>query len=1281
MPITGRATTGARRLCGGTLRRPLDAAGERMPGRAIGVPGSPSTGRRKTLVGRLEAAAEDAAAHARCAFRSGSRAWPRARRRHRRRGRRCRHPQPDALQAAGARRLFLRPAPALGRDARPLRPADRRHAGHARRDPLRRRRRRRARRRARRRRSRSRSIPASSKVGPDGTAEVAFDIPAFNGTVRVMAVAWSKDKVGQRQRRRDRARSGGRDRDAAALPAHRRPVAACASTSTMSRAPPATTPSTLDVDGPLQRRRRRDAQTLQLAARQRSGVSHPGQRRAGRHRRPSTLRLTGPGNFDASAELHAGRQAGDPGALPPHRAAARPRREPDDLERSPRRLPARHRRGRARRSAPSAALDVPALLKALDRYPYGCTEQIVSRAMPLLYVNELAAEAHLALDDGGRPAHPRRHRPRAVAPGLERLVRPVVGRAARTSGSTPTSPTSSPGRASAASRCRDVAFRLALDRLRNQVANATESNKDCGARPRLCDLRAGPQRRRAIGDLRYLADTKLGDFARRSPGRRSPRRSPARRPGARRARLSAALDAIPEQPRAGLSAAPTMARALRDGAALVTLAAEGGGARPTIAQRGRAWSKRRAALTPYTSHPGERLAGAGGARAGQGRRSGVALDVDGEARTGPALPHLRGADARERAADGDQHRRCARCRRWSRSPARRSTPEPAADQGFKIERSYYTLDGEKADLAKAEPEPALRRGAEGHRAEAEVRPACCSSTTCRPGFEIDNPQPRLVRRHRHAVVARGRGASRSYPSSATTASSPRSSASDSDQAVFTVAYVVRAVSPGRYVHAAGLCRGHVPPRALRPHRLRHGRGRRRGEPMRPARHRSHRWLAAARRGGWRRAASVRVRRWALGPVPLGRTWTVRPWCSTATGGCCGPITTPDGRWRCRRPWPMSIRASSRCCSPTRTGASASHHGVDPLALAARRRGSRSRNGRIVSGGSTLTMQVARLLEPREERTLGRQAAQMVRAIAARAHAQQGRDPRLYLALAPYGGNLEGVRAASLAYFGKEPQPALAGAKRRCWWRCRSRRRRAGRIARPMAARKRARPRARPRWRRAAACRPTRSPSAKPSRCRPRGGRCRRSRRMPPTGGRGRAGAPRCIASPSTRVCRRSLEELARDAGRALGPDISVAIIVVDNATGEVLARVGVGGLFRRRARRPGRHDPGAALARLGAEAVHLRARLRGRLVHPETLIEDRPIRFGSYAPENFDLTFQGTVTARKALQLSLNVPAVACWIAVGPSRLIARLAQAGGAAGCCPRASRPASPSASAASA
>ena len=75
----------------------------------------------------------------------------------------------------------------------------------------------------------------------------------------------------------------------------------------------------------------------------------------------------------------------------------------------------------------STALDAAALLAALDRYPFGCTEQITSRALPLLYVNDLASASHLALDEARRPAHPGVDRPPAGAPGLERLVRAVVG--------------------------------------------------------------------------------------------------------------------------------------------------------------------------------------------------------------------------------------------------------------------------------------------------------------------------------------------------------------------------------------------------------------------------------------------------------------------------------------------------------------------------------------------------------------------------------------------------------------------------------------------------------------------------------------------------------------------------------------------------------------------------------------------------------------------------------------------------------------------------------------
>ena len=137
---------------------------------------------------------------------------------------------------------------------------------------------------------------------------------------------------------------------------------------------------------------------------------------------------------------------------------------------------------------------------------------------------------------------------------------------------------------------------------------------------------------------------------------------------------------------------------------------------------------------------------------------------------------------------------------------------------------------------------------------------------------------------------------------------------------------------------------------------------------------------------------------------------------------------------------------------------------------------------------------------------------------------------------------------------------------------------------------------------------------------------------------------------------KALEDLARDRARALGPDVSVAMVVVDNASGEVLARVGSADYFDER--RAGQIDmtqaprsPGSAL-----KPFVYGLAFEDGVVHPETLIEDRPVRYGSYAPENFDLTYQGTVTARRALQLSLNVPAVLLLDAVHASRFTARLA-------------------------
>ena len=137
----------------------------------------------------------------------------------------------------------------------------------------------------------------------------------------------------------------------------------------------------------------------------------------------------------------------------------------------------------------------------------------------------------------------------------------------------------------------------------------------------------------------------------------------------------------------------------------------------------------------------------------------------------------------------------------------------------------------------------------------------------------------------------------------------------------------------------------------------------------------------------------------------------------------------------------------------------------------------------------------------------------------------------------------------------------------------------------------------------------------------------------------------------------SLEQLALERAQRLGPKLSIAMLVIDNATGEVRAQVGspdymsrerAGAIDMTRATR----SPGSALKPF----IYALAFENG-LAHPETLLDDRPSRYGGYQPENFDLAFQGTVTARKALQYSLNVPAIELLNELGPSRLLARLQQ------------------------
>ena len=164
---------------------------------------------------------------------------------------------------------------------------------------------------------------------------------------------------------------------------------------------------------------------------------------------------------------------------------------------------------------------------------------------------------------------------------------------------------------------------------------------------------------------------------------------------------------------------------------------------------------------------------------------------------------------------------------------------------------------------------------------------------------------------------------------------------------------------------------------------------------------------------------------SLGPAPLGEGLAFSTLVVDRDGKLLRPYATPEGRWRLpatREDVDPRFLELLLAYEDKRFNA---HHGVDPLALG-RALAQLITHGRIVSGGSTITMQVARLLEPRAARSFKAKLRQMVRAIEIERALSKNEILALYLSLAPYGGNLEGVRAASLAYFGKEPRRLTLG---------------------------------------------------------------------------------------------------------------------------------------------------------------------------------------------------------------------------------------------------------------
>ncbi|NPD14484.1 penicillin-binding protein 1C [Xinfangfangia sp. D13-10-4-6] len=408
------------------------------------------------------------------------------------------------------------------------------------------------------------------------------------------------------------------------------------------------------------------------------------------------------------------------------------------------------------------------------------------------------------------------------------------------------------------------------------------------------------------------------------------------------------------------------------------------------------------------------------------------------------------------------------------------------------------------------------------------------------------------------------------------------------------------------------------------------------------------WLAAMGRDGF----DAWIDATTLPPLSIATSVEV----NDRDGDLLRAYTVADGRWRLQADLDRVDPRYIEMLLNYEDRRFREHGGVDLRAMA-RAIVQAARSGRVVSGGSTLTMQVARLLEEGTTGQMGGKLRQMRVALKLERELSKDQILQLYLLLAPFGGNLEGVRAASLSYFGKEPgrlTPAEAALLVAIPQSPESRR--PDRAAdRAEAARDRVLSRAV----RFGLIEPEEAQAALTEKV--PGLRKPFPAFAPHLADRARAANP-AIGSHRLTLdldLQKRLETLAAQVVEARGAQIQIAILVADHRSGEILASVGSAG-FQDDGRQgfvdmtQALRSPGSTLKPL----VYALAFDEG-LAHPETMVEDRPTSFGNYAPQNFDRQYRGEIRLREALQLSLNIPVVALTDAIGPAKLISAMGKAG----------------------
>jgi uncharacterized protein YfaS (alpha-2-macroglobulin family) len=623
-------------------------------------------------------------------------------------------------------------------------------------------------------------------VGPDGSASVPFELPAFNGTVKLMAVAWSGGKLGHAAKDLVVADSVVvtaslprflADGDRSRLRLDLDNVSGQAGDYQLDVA----------VSGPLQATA--TSRKVTLAAKARAAVEVPlAAQGVGAARVEIALR--GP---DGKTVGQALALAVKPAAAPVSRRSVVALAKGGGVTVSTDMLTdITPGTGSVAVSVGKAgALDAASFKLALDGYPYACSEQLSSRLIALVYGDELGMGAAIA---GATPEDVKARGNEIIARILSRqdsngsfglwsaeggdlwldsYVADVLGRARAAGFAVP-----------------DTAFGQALDNLRNTIGLRQDSTESDVAYAHYALAKNG---RALVGELRYLADVKIEEFV-----------SPLAR-----AQIGAALAQTGDLKRAERAfAAAESAQAddatrtdfgslLRDQAGILALASEsraGAAITPVALRRIGAARADRAYLS--TQENAWLLLAARGLRA---QSADLSLTVDGQPRKGA----LDETFSPERLAQGP-----VRIGNAGQTPLEAvvtvkgapTTPEPPYENGFNLQRRYYTTAGVEVDAASVaqntrlvvvltvtEPEPR-----QGRVLLVDRLPA---------GFEIDNPEL-MTSAKLSALPFLGEEAQPDHAEFRDDRFVAAFDRAEGGDAVYSAAYVVRAVAPGRYAQPA-----------------------------------------------------------------------------------------------------------------------------------------------------------------------------------------------------------------------------------------------------------------------------------------------------------------------------------------------------------------------------------------------------------------------------------------------------------------------------------------------